>query len=163
MRVHTRLNSLAAADLPAAAPYDYDEFERRSSQRRRRAQRREHAHAALAATIVLAVLTGLLLRVSTLTRPMPPAAPMQPERLRDPRTAELERWLHQTTREPAVVRVESWLAVAAIEDRIASIDDLANADRILGSGTREAALDAERARLVQTLAQLRYAETLLKE
>lgn len=163
MRAHTRLNLLAVADLQGTAPPDYDEFERRCALRRRRAQRREHAHAALAATIVLAVLTGLLLRVSALTRTMPPASPVEAHRLRDPRTAELERWLHQTTREPSVVRVESWLAVAAIEDRIASIDDLANADRILGAGTQEAALDAERTRLVQTLAQLRYAETLLKE
>ena len=63
--------------------------------------------------------------------------------------------------EPAVVRVGPRLAVANLEDRIAWLDD-AVTDEQFGSedATHVAALQQERARLVNSLAQVRYAETL---
>jgi hypothetical protein len=71
------------------------------------------------------------------------------------------RWLAQQPAEPAVVRVGSRLAVANLEDRIAWVDDaLSDADTGHADAAGLRALRLERARLVGSLAQVRYAETL---
>jgi hypothetical protein len=72
-----------------------------------------------------------------------------------------QQWLARQPDEPAVVRVGSRLAVANLEDRIAWMDDALNDeqfDRV--DATQVAALQQVRARLVNSLAQVRYAETL---
>jgi hypothetical protein len=52
-------------------------------------------------------------------------------------------------------------AVAGLEDRIAQVDDLLTAERLEGAGRdRVAALQKERATLVRSLAQVRYAEVV---
>jgi hypothetical protein len=64
-------------------------------------------------------------------------------------------------RDPAIVHVSTRLAVTDLEDRIASVDDLLNAARV--EHRRDAPLQTwqrERARLVDSLAQVRYAESL---
>jgi hypothetical protein len=74
---------------------------------------------------------------------------------------ESRRWLAQQPAEPAVVRVGSRLAVANLEDRIAWVDDaLSDADLAHADAAGLRALRQERARLVGSLAQVRYAETL---
>jgi hypothetical protein len=71
------------------------------------------------------------------------------------------RWLAQQPAEPAVVRVGSRLAVADLEDRIAWVDDaLSGADMSHPDAAGLRTLRQERARLVGSLAQVRYAETL---
>ncbi len=63
--------------------------------------------------------------------------------------------------EPVVVRVGSYAAVAALEDRLAFIDDRLNDSRIVGDGPVDpAALGRERVRLVNALASVRYAQAL---
>jgi len=72
-----------------------------------------------------------------------------------------ERWLASLPRDPAIVHVSTRLAVTDLEDRIASVDDLLNAARV--EHRRDAPLQTwqrERARLVDSLAQVRYAESL---
>jgi hypothetical protein len=62
------------------------------------------------------------------------------------------------------VRVGTRAAVAGLEDRIAQLDDLLSEARV--EGTQPAslvALQQQRARLVRSLAQVRYAETLVYE
>ncbi len=77
------------------------------------------------------------------------------------RTPMSKRWLEQRPAEPALVRVGSRLAVANLEDRIAWVDD-ALTDAKLAAVDRAGlqALQQQRARLVSSLAQVRYAETL---
>lgn len=77
------------------------------------------------------------------------------------RAAISRRWLEQQPSEPAVVRVGSRLAVANLEDRIAWVDD-ALTDAQLGAMDAAGlkALRQQRASLVSSLAQVRYAETL---
>lgn len=71
------------------------------------------------------------------------------------------RWLAQQPAEPAVVRVGSRLAVANLEDRIAWVDDaLSDAEITHADAAGLRALRQERARLIGSLAQVRYAETL---
>lgn len=76
-------------------------------------------------------------------------------------TPESERWLEQQPHEPAVVRVGPRLAVANLEDRIAWMDDALSDAQLTAAGDASVrALRQQRARLVSSLAQVRYAETL---
>jgi hypothetical protein len=75
-----------------------------------------------------------------------------------------DRWLASLPKEPVVVHVGTRAAVAGLEDRIAQLDDLLSAERVLGTQpARLTALQHERARLVSSLVQVRYAETLAAE
>jgi len=54
--------------------------------------------------------------------------------------------------------------VTGLEDRIAQVDDLLSAARVEGAQpARLSALEQQRARLVSSLMQVRYAETLVAE
>jgi len=80
------------------------------------------------------------------------------------RARALEMWLASLPPEPVVVRVGTRAAVARLEDRIAQVDDLLTTVRL--EGTRPdglVALQAERARLVGSLAQVRFAEYVSDE
>lgn len=73
-----------------------------------------------------------------------------------------ERWLAHLPVEPAVMRVGTRTAVANLEDRIAWMDDVLSAERLDAvDPAHVVALQRERARLVNSLAQVRYAETLV--
>ena len=79
----------------------------------------------------------------------------------DPRTKDAEQWLASLPPEPVVVRFGTRMAVTQLEDRIAQVDDLmsiASASQV--APARLDALRQERGRLVKSLAQVRYAETL---
>jgi len=76
----------------------------------------------------------------------------------------IETWLATLPREPVVVRVGTRAAVARLEDHIAEVDDLLTSERLDGvRPDRLAALQRERARLVGSLAQVRYAEVVASE
>jgi hypothetical protein len=70
-------------------------------------------------------------------------------------------WLARQPAEPAVVRVGPRIAVANLEDRIAWFDDALTNQRLQGVNAEQVkVLQQERARLVSSLAQVRYAEAL---
>jgi len=78
------------------------------------------------------------------------------------RSHESQQWLNSQPAEPALVRVGPRLAVANLEDRIAWVDDaLTDARFSRASDSRVQALQQERDRLINTLAQVRYAEALV--
>jgi hypothetical protein len=159
-------------ELPeaAAAPYGYHEFARRAQARVQ--QQRGHAggrRLAVAAALVLAVL-AVLLRLDGTAR-FPPhgiGAPgvrsvpgLDPEDAPAPRAGTAERWLASLPSEPAMVRVGTRAAVMGLEDRIAQVDDLLSAPGDAADAPeRLRALQQERSRLVGTLVQVRYAQTL---
>jgi hypothetical protein len=73
----------------------------------------------------------------------------------------VEKWLVTLPDEPVVVRVGTRAVVAGLEDRIAQLDDILSAERVEGvQPARLVVLQEQRARLVSSLAQVRYAETL---
>ena len=75
-----------------------------------------------------------------------------------------ERWLADRPDDDAVVRVSTHLAVANLEDRIAVMDDQLNLERLQHAHpARLRALQLQRAQLVDSLAQVRYAEMLVQE
>jgi len=71
-----------------------------------------------------------------------------------------QQWLARQPDEPAVIRVGPRLAVTNLEDRIAWLDDALTDEQFGRDAQQVDALRQERARLVNSLAQVRYAETL---
>jgi len=83
------------------------------------------------------------------------------DRLARQRTRALEGWLANLPHDPAVVRVGAHAAVSRLQDQIAALDDLMSAERAAGAQPgRLDALEHQRAQLVTSLAQVRYAEML---
>jgi hypothetical protein len=174
----------ALRELPdeAAQPYGWSEFQRRAQQRTldRRSRSGGQALAALAALAVLALgAVALSLRFSGAARQAPhlqdlPAArdaaetpafgAAEPQWASAARADVLERWLASLPEEPALARVGTRAAVTGLEDRLAEVDDLLTAERIdQAQPAHLLALQQERRRLVSSLAQVRYAETLADE
>jgi hypothetical protein len=72
-----------------------------------------------------------------------------------------ERWLAAQPAEPVIVRVGTRAAVMGLEDRIAWVDDTLTSVRAQGGQLERAhALQLQRDQLINSLAQVRYAESL---
>lgn len=156
-------------------PYDWVEFRRRARQRMEadaRARSNSRWYVGIAAALVLVVAgiavwtrsTQSNMPEPTNTAQLPPEntpASASPEEL-EKRADATERWLASLPSEPGVVRVGTQAAVAGLEDRIAQLDDLLSAARVEGAQpARLALLEQQRARLVNSLVQVRYAQTLV--
>jgi hypothetical protein len=160
-------------ELPGqgAPPYTYQEFERRARERAHSARSLAGGQRLAAAALIGVGLLALLVRLSgpvpLANHPrsvgaLPPPAPNEDALPR--RAGASERWLATLPSEPAVVHVGTRAAVMGLEDRIAQLDDLLTAARgARAAPARLAALQQERSRLLGTLVQVRYAETLANE
>ena len=159
-------------ELPqeAAPPYSYREFQRRA-RRRAAGVGGVSAGQLVAASVLIAVgiITVSFRLAGHGTHPQAAAVPTGPgEAL--PRAGVvvpgtngdvMERLLASLPHEPAVARVGERAAVTGLEDRIAQVDDLLSAARSEhAQPARIETLQQERTRLVGTLLQVRYAETL---
>jgi hypothetical protein len=60
--------------------------------------------------------------------------------------------------QPRIVRADTYLAVAALEDHIASFDDALTEARLRGGEAEVARLERTRDELLDSYAQVRYAE-----
>ena len=60
--------------------------------------------------------------------------------------------------QPRIVRADTYLAVAALEDHIATLDDALNVARLRGGTAEVARLERTRAELFDSYTQVRYAE-----
>ena len=162
-------------DIPE--PYDWAEFRRRASRQRTNAYAREGAnwkkYAAIAAALFLVVVgVAAWIRVTRSGTPESivsdgmsgrdrPESSGSPGSI-DSRADAAERWLVSLPSEPIVVRVGTRAAVAGLEDRIAQLDDFLSAARVEGAQPAKlVAVEEQRARLVNSLVQVRYAETLV--
>ena len=157
------------ADEPTEAPYDWAEFERR---RRETASARNVGRNRLAATaatvVAVAVIAGVVIvrsnhqRMPALARVKTAAhAPAVAQVDTAARTRAIEGWLAGLPHDPVVVRVGTHVAVTSLQDQIAELDDLMSAERVAGAQpARLDSLEQQRAQLVSSLAQLRYAEML---
>lgn len=176
-------------ELPneAQPPFDWSELQRRMQTKRARGLVRGRAvteHAESRARRALAVITGMaviamaVLVASRIERGGGTPLEMRP----DARGAQLsaaretqadallaradsaEQWLADRPDDSALVQVSTHLAVANLEDRIASMDDLLNLERLQHAyPARLRALQLQRAQLVDSLAQVRYAEILVED
>jgi len=166
-------------ELPdeAAQPYGWSEFQRRAQQRTLNRRSRSGGRALAAFALLALGALALSVRLSGPARQAPrlqdlPAArgaaetpaSGEPQWASAARTDVLERWLASLPEEPALARVGTRAAVTGLEDRLAEVDDLLTAERIdQAQPTHLLALQQERLRLVSSLAQVRYAETLADE
>jgi hypothetical protein len=161
-------------ELPddAARPYDWREFQRRAQAAPTAAARVARMRALAAAIVIALAVLATAIRFGGGPRaPHPAAATVTAESAPPAAGAELspaereeaaaQHWLERLPREPAVVRVGTRAAVETLEDHIAQVDDLLTSER---AGSAPAArlrvLQQERAQLVNSLVQVRYAETL---
>jgi hypothetical protein len=157
---------LAALPAEDARPYDWSEFQRRRV--RALPGRRARAVGALAAAAVCALAAvAVWVRLEPHTATPAASAPASARgatgsAAEEPRAA--EAWLARLPREPAIVQVGTRADVLGLEDRIAQVDDLLTAGGAgRGPPVSVLALQRERARLVSSLVQVRYAETLANE
>ena len=160
-------------DLPdAAAPYAYGEFSRRYS--RRRVQQTQRPLRLLAAALAV-LMAGWVFRHGLpplvtdspplAEAPVMPAAP--PLAVADSHwpvllpTVNAESWLNAHPRQ-ALVRVPAQMAVTELEDQIATMDDQLNAVRLSQPPAQQLVrLQADRAQMIESLAQVRYAQNLV--
>jgi hypothetical protein len=160
-------------DLPdAPPPYDFSEFSHRYSRRGlRRTQRPLRLLAAAVAVVVAGWvvkdgLVPLITDVSSVAEvpglPMPP--PDIPPGVHWPvllPTVNAESWLNEHPRR-ALVGVPAQIAVIELEDQIATMDDQLNAVRLSRSHPQQLALmQRDRAQMIESLAQVRYAQNLV--
>jgi hypothetical protein len=177
--MHTELEHQQALarllrELPGdtARPYDWREFQRRAQAAPAAAARVAGLRALAAVMVIALAILATAIRLGAGPRPThPPAASSTADHgatavRGDASRAEREDtaaryWLERLPREPALVRVGTRAAVETLEDHIAQVDDLLTAERA-GSAPAEnvRVLQQERAQLVNSLVQVRYAETL---
>ena len=138
-----RLRRLDAGGSGAAPGFDYDQMLVRHAAQSARARRR-HLAARGGAVALLAVLVGASvwrLDERVVTPATTAAAPEQ-----------------QAPSQPRIVRADTYMAVAALEDHIAGLDDALNYARASGGTADVARLERTRAELLASYTQLRYAE-----
>ncbi|HSY08714.1 MAG TPA: hypothetical protein VK820_09290 [Steroidobacteraceae bacterium] len=180
-----KLRRLPAQSTP---PLRWKEFKRRQLLRRARAQAAQRRQLSVVAAVALAIVGVIALwghlppLQNSLTQRLPVAslpnarhpvplawdeAPMARHSVPlawDEAAAHsliAERWLAAQPAEPVIVRVGTRAAVMHLEDRIAWVDDTLTSVRARGGeADRARALQYERDRLISSLAQVRYAETL---
>jgi hypothetical protein len=142
-RLAARLKRLDA--LPDPAPsFGYDEMLARREHQRTRARQRLHAARATASVLVVALVGASIWRLDQRVAPVDESAVVA--------TAE-------TPPQPRIVRADSYMAVAALEDHIASVDDALSVARAYSpSGAEVARLERTRAELLDSYSRVRYAE-----
>lgn len=154
--MHPDLKRLRELPDAGAPPYGYGEFSRRYSRRR---ARQAQAAVRLMAFALAVVVAGWVFRRGlapvmtqvTATNPAPQPLP-----------SNAERWLNAQP-PSAIVRMPTQMAVTELEDQIAAMDDQINAARLAQPvhAQQAAVLQRDRAQLVESLAQVRYAQILV--
>jgi len=143
-------------------PYDWLEFRGRARARINAAARRRANHRKYAAIAAAFVLTVVGLAAWIRGRESPMSYELRPALIAEARVDAEERWLASLPSEPIVVHVGTRAAVAGLEDRIAQLDDVLSEARVEGTQPAKLVpLEEQRARLVNSLVQVRYAETLV--
>jgi hypothetical protein len=156
-------------------PIHWQEFKRRQLLKRTRVQAAQRRQFALVAGVAVVMIGAVALwrhspplqdpsapplPVATMPMAHRPIVPIAWDEAAL-RSVASERWLAAQPSEPAIVRVDTRAAVTNLEDRIAWADDTLTSMRAKGGeAERVRALQFERDRLVNSLAQVRYAETL---
>lgn len=154
-----------------APPIPWQEFKRRQLLRRARAQAEQRRQFALVAAVTL-LMIGAFVSWRYLSPVVNSAATSVVGMAHQPTASSgwddaaassvaSERWLAAHPAEPVIVRVGTRAAVTGLEDRIAWMDDTLTSMRAKGGELEHAhALQHERDQLVNSLAQVRYAERL---
>ena len=137
-----RLDSGAGALAPG---FDYDAMLERHAAGVARSRRRLLLARGAAVALVVAVVGASFWRLDQRSmEPVETVVNAAPLRIPAP--------------QPRIVRADTYLAVAALEDHIASVDDALNDARLRGGSADVARLERTRAELMNSYTQVRYAE-----
>ena len=137
-----RLDAITPVEVPG---FDYDRMLERHAQRNARSRRRLVAARGAALALALALVGASLWRLDERD-----VGPMMVLTAPPPST--------ESPAQPRIVRADTYFAVAALEDHIASVDDALNYARVRGGAADVARLERARAELLASYSQLRYAE-----
>ena len=139
-----QLKRLDASTAPAMS-FDYDGLLDRHATKQSRARRRLGVARGTASVLIVA-----LVAVSVWRFDQPIAEPSIVDR-----DVPVD---NSQPMQPRIVRADTYLAVAALEDHIASLDDALNVARLRGGSAEVARLERTRAELLDSYTQVRYAE-----
>jgi hypothetical protein len=144
----SRLKRLEAGSAELAPGYDYQGMLDRHAGRKARSRRRAAGARAGAVALVVAMVGLCAWRLDRT------GDALTPEIVAETRTPP-----DSTAPEQRLVRADTWLALAALEEHIASIDDALSDARVLApSGAQVARLERTRAELLDSYARVRYAD-----
>ena len=137
-----RLDVSADSEGPA---FGYDTLVERHGAKRARMRRRNAVARGAASALVVAVVAASLWRLEL-------SAPTEPAVNEPPPVAAGAR------PQSRIVRADTYLAVAALEDHIAKFDDALTDARLRGGEAEVARLERTRDELLDSYAQVRYAQ-----
>jgi len=142
-----RLRRLEVSAVAVPPAFDYDGMMERNAVRQARGRQRLRMARVTAGALAIALVGASLWRLDQrVVAPLPQAADAAPAAP-----------LHSG--ETRIVRADTYLAVAALEDHIASVDDALNVARMIAPrGAEVARLERTRADLLDSYARVRYAE-----
>lgn len=133
------------ANAATSVPFGYDGMVSRHAARETAQRRRRNVARGTAGALVVAVVGASLWRFDHGDGAVPVIAPDEVVASADP--------------QPRIVRADTYLAVAALEDHIASVDDALNVARAYApNGAEVARLERTRNELLDSYASVRYAE-----
>jgi hypothetical protein len=138
------LRRLDASAAEAPSGFGYDALLARHGERQKRARHRLALARGTASALVVALVGASVWRFD-----QPPAI-----QVANVVTPAEEAQVSQ----PRIVRADTYLAVAALEDHIASLDDALNVARLRDRPAEVARLERTRAELFDSYTQVRYAE-----
>ena len=144
--IGVQLRRLESAEGEIAPPFGYDALMSRHANRQSHVRRRHRVARATAGALVIALVGASVWRL----------APHEAMQTVDATAAPVQSLDSQ----PRLVRADTYLAVAALEDHIARVDDALNDARLLGGSDEVTRLERTRAELVSSYASVRYAETV---
>lgn len=142
--IAARLKRLEASATPAVS-FGYDALIDRHAARQVRAGRRLKVARGTASVLIVALVAASVWRFDQ---------PLDGEAVVNEPVAEENSQASQ----PRIVRADSYLAVAALEDHIATLDDALNVARLRGGSAEVARLERTRAELFDSYTQVRYAQ-----
>src|SRR6187399_175392 len=142
--IAARLKRLEASATPAVS-FGYDALIDRHAAKQVRAGRRLKVARGTASVLFVALVAASVWRFDQ---------PLNGEAVVNEPIAEESSPASQ----PRIVRADSYLAVAALEDHIATLDDALNVARLRGGSAEVARLERTRAELFDSYTQVRYAQ-----
>jgi hypothetical protein len=136
-----RLDSSAASATPA---FGYDTLLERHGAKQARVRRRRLLARGTASMLVVALVAASLWRLEL-------RGPSEP-------TVDVDSAVASARPQSRIVRADTYLGVATLEEHIASFDDALTDARLRGQGVEVARLERTRDELLDSYAQVRYAE-----
>jgi hypothetical protein len=149
-QIVSRLRRLEASASPAAPGFDYDGMLERHGAAVARSRRRTKVAHGTAYALVVALLGVSVWRLDA-NRTKEGEAGNSVESI-------AEAPAPYRSMEPRIVRADTYLAVVALEDHIANLDDALNYARVAGAQAEVTRLERTRAELLDSYRRVRYAD-----